>query len=129
MSEAPERLYYTRRDAAQYIKNKFGIPVGRSRIAKDAMDGKFPRPLKVFGKCFLYEPEQLDEYAETLLEEAPQTALEKSKRGHRAQPAAGTPEVAGGRGARDPRHSSSRNRPGGARAAGDAGLRSVLVSR
>jgi hypothetical protein len=95
MSEASQRLY-TRRDAAEYIQGKFGIPVGRSRIAKDAMDGKFPQPVKIFGKVFLYQGQQLDAYAQSLIEEVTPAALKKVRRGGhaKAQADAGTPEAA-----------------------------------
>jgi hypothetical protein len=90
MLEAPQRLY-TRRDAPEYIKEKFGIPVGRSRIAKDAMDGgAFPQPTKVFGKSFLYTAEQLDAYAETLIEEVTPEVLEKAKRNGAKAPPGGS---------------------------------------
>jgi hypothetical protein len=70
MADTSQRLY-TRRDAVGYIKEKFGIPIGHSRIAKDAMgDGPFPKPVKRFGKVFLYEGPQLDDYAKTLIEDA-----------------------------------------------------------
>ncbi len=68
MSEQPERLY-TRRDAIDYIRETYGIPVARSRILKDAMARRkrFPRPKVTYGNVFLYTQAQLDAYATTLI--------------------------------------------------------------
>jgi hypothetical protein len=111
MLEAPQRLYYTRRDAAEYIQKKFGIPVGRSRIAKDAMDGgAFPQPTKIFGKSFLYTAEQLDAYALTLIDEVTPAALVKPKRALHTKAQAGTGAQQAGTGAQQ----AGTSRPEGA---------------
>jgi hypothetical protein len=67
---------YTRRDAADYIRTKYGIPITLARMARDAMTANgrvpvMPPPDKMFGNRFLYTGATLDIYAKRLIQDGP----------------------------------------------------------
>jgi hypothetical protein len=70
MSQQIEKLF-TRKDALNYIKDKFGIPVSGSTI-----DKRPPQPDRFYGKKQLYSGATLDAYALTLIREKPGKVIE-----------------------------------------------------
>jgi hypothetical protein len=48
-----------RRQAAQYLRDKWGIPCAEKTLAKLAVVGGGP-PFRIFGRVPLYDPETLD---------------------------------------------------------------------
>jgi hypothetical protein len=55
--------------AVTLIRERTGIPVPKSRIHKDSAAGIAPRPDAVYGRRYLWRPEKILAYAESLLKQ------------------------------------------------------------
>ena len=61
----------TRRQAVELIRSELGVPLGLSKIEKDAMDGRGPRPRARYGRHFLYDRADVLDYGRSLIERVP----------------------------------------------------------
>jgi hypothetical protein len=53
--------------AVMLIRERAGIPVPKSRIHKDCAAGIAPRPDAIYGRRYLWRPEKILAYAQTLI--------------------------------------------------------------
>jgi hypothetical protein len=53
--------------AVTLIRERTGIPIPKSRIHKDCAAGIAPRPDAVYGRRYLWRPEKILAYAQTLI--------------------------------------------------------------
>jgi hypothetical protein len=53
--------------AVTLIRERTGIPIQKSRIHKDSAAGIAPRPDAVYGRRYLWRPEKILAYAQTLI--------------------------------------------------------------
>jgi hypothetical protein len=95
MTDLPDQpRLYTRRDAVDYIRGKWGIPITVARIAQDAMTANGRTPIMPpaharFGNRYLYTAEQLELYAGRLLQDGPSpTTIATQQRAGETKPAA-----------------------------------------
>ena len=58
----------TRRQAVELIREELGVPLGLSKIEKDAMDGRGPKPRAKYGRHFLYDRADVLAYGRSLIE-------------------------------------------------------------
>jgi hypothetical protein len=61
-----ERLL-TRDELAALILNEQGVPVPLSRIERDTINGKGPRPVAKYGRRYLYTPDEARAYGRSLI--------------------------------------------------------------
>ena len=59
MVQVQKRRHFTRRSGVELIRETFGVDVPVSRFEKDAMDGRAPAPVAVYGRTHLYTEEQI----------------------------------------------------------------------
>jgi hypothetical protein len=57
--------------AVMLIRERTGIPVPKSRIRKDSAAGIAPPPDAVYGRRYLWRPEKILAYAQTLIKPPP----------------------------------------------------------
>jgi hypothetical protein len=57
--------------AVALIRERTGIPVPKSRIHKDCAAGIAPRPDAVYGRRYLWQPEKILAYAQSLVKPQP----------------------------------------------------------
>jgi hypothetical protein len=60
--------------AVTLIRERTGIPVPKSRIHKDSAAGIAPPPDAVYGRRYLWRPEKILAYAQTLIKLPPGAA-------------------------------------------------------
>ncbi len=53
--------------AVTLIRERTGIPVPKSRIHKDLAAGTAPRPDAIYGRRYLWRPEKILAYAQTMI--------------------------------------------------------------
>jgi hypothetical protein len=53
--------------AVELVREKTGIPITKSRIHKDSAAGIAPPPDAVYGRRYLWRPEKILAYAQTLI--------------------------------------------------------------
>src|SRR5690606_18888304 len=58
----------TRKQAVELIRAELGVPLGLSKIEKDAMDGRGPKPRARYGRHFLYDRDDVLAYGRSLIE-------------------------------------------------------------
>jgi hypothetical protein len=66
MSESVPLL--TRKEAVELIRSELGVPLGFSKIEKDAMEGRGPKPRAKYGRVFLYDRADVLAYGRSLIE-------------------------------------------------------------
>jgi hypothetical protein len=94
MVQVEKRRHFTRRSGVELIRETFGVEVPVSRFEKDAMDGRAPAPVAVYGRTHLYTEEQILAYGESLIQPiAPQNAA-----GDKSTSASRDLQLCGGRG-------------------------------
>ena len=77
MVQVQKRRHFTRRSGVELIRETFGVDVPVSRFEKDAMDGRAPAPVAVYGRTHLYTEEQILAYGESLIQPtAPQNSAD-----------------------------------------------------
>jgi hypothetical protein len=64
----PKPPLVTRKQAVELIRAELGVPLGLSKIEKDAMDGCGPRPRARYGRHFLYDRDDVLAYGRSLIE-------------------------------------------------------------
>ena len=62
--------------AVELVRERTGIPIKKSRIHKDSAAGIAPPPDAVYGRRYLWRPEKILAYAQTLIKppHPPETA-------------------------------------------------------
>jgi hypothetical protein len=60
--QVAQPVYMTRRQAVQHVREKLGVPVKESTIAKKAMRGAGPKPDRFYGKVELFTPETIEKW-------------------------------------------------------------------
>jgi hypothetical protein len=58
--------------AVMLIRERLGIPIPKSRLHKDSAAGIAPRPDAIYGKRYLWRPEKILAYAQTLIKPCPE---------------------------------------------------------
>jgi hypothetical protein len=58
----------TRRRLVELVREKTGIPLTYSRLMKDGMSGRAPKPAALFGRQQLYTEDQGLAYARSLIQ-------------------------------------------------------------
>jgi hypothetical protein len=53
--------------AVELVREKTGVPITKSRIHKDSARGIAPPPDAVYGRRYLWRPEKILAYAQTLI--------------------------------------------------------------
>jgi hypothetical protein len=53
--------------AVELVREKTGVPITKSRIHKDSAAGIAPPPDAVYGRRYLWQPEKILAYAQTLI--------------------------------------------------------------
>jgi hypothetical protein len=53
--------------AVMLVRERTGIPISRSRIHKDSARGIAPKPDAIYGRRYLWQPEKILAYAQTLI--------------------------------------------------------------
>jgi hypothetical protein len=53
--------------AVMLVRERTGVPITKSRIHKDSARGIAPRPDATYGRRYLWDPEKILRYAETLI--------------------------------------------------------------
>jgi len=63
-------------DAVTLIRERTGIPIPKSRLHKDSAAGIAPRPDAIYGRRYLWRPERILAYAQSLIKppHPPETA-------------------------------------------------------
>jgi hypothetical protein len=64
--------------AVMLIRERLGIPIPKSRLHKDSAAGIAPRPDAVYGKRYLWRPEKILAYAQTLIKPCPPEAASRT---------------------------------------------------
>jgi hypothetical protein len=55
-------------DAVALIRKETGIPITKSRIHKDSAKCVAPKPAAIFGRRYLWRPNEMVAYARTLIQ-------------------------------------------------------------
>jgi hypothetical protein len=53
--------------AVELVRQRIGVPITKSRIHKDSAAGIAPPPDAVYGRRYLWRPEKILAYAQTLI--------------------------------------------------------------
>jgi hypothetical protein len=53
--------------AVMLVRERTGVPITKSRIHKDSARGIAPRPDAIYGRRYLWQPEKILAYAQTLI--------------------------------------------------------------
>jgi hypothetical protein len=64
--------------AVMLIRERLGIPIPKSRLHKDSATGIAPKPDAVYGRRYLWKPEKILAYAQTLIKPCPPEAASRT---------------------------------------------------
>jgi hypothetical protein len=65
------KKYRTRREAIEYVRTEFGVPLTKSHLDKDRMTNGDPKPDAFYGRVELFTEPTLKKYALKLITDKP----------------------------------------------------------